>query len=536
MKEKLKGIFQLFAGAMMVPIIALVAAGFCVGFGAPLAMLCPSGSIFQVFFLMLQKIGVFVVNNTPIWFVIGIGFGLAKQEKGWAAFSAFTMYIFVNLVINVYAGLNGWTAETVTVQNLTEILGYTTEQAQNFSQLWTTSLGMFTLNMSIFGAIIIGVGTACIHNRMYNVKLPNALSYFAGPRAVVMVSPVVAVVLGIILYYVWPYMAAVMRAISSLITSSGLFGTFIYGAVDRALLPFGLHHLVTLPLKYSYLGGSMVVDGVLIEGTANINTALVASDSATSLLVRNFESGRILSNFGSLAGAGVAMYVCAKKENRKKAAAILIPTVLTAFLVGITEPIEFTILFASPILYYLVHVPLSGLAFVLTEVTKVSIQGFAAIFMIPNLLQPQKVHAMSLLILIPLFFALYFFIFRWAILKFDIPTPGRRDSTFKLASNKEIKEKQKGQTAQASGAAMSKDEILAMEIIENLGGAQNIAGVENCATRLRVTVEDAGKISGDDVWTELGAMGVVRNNNNVQIIFGPKVISIASDVKKRLGL
>ena len=143
---------------------------------------------------------------------------------------------------------------------------------------------------------------------------------------------------------------------------------------------------------------------------------------------------------------------------------------------------------------------------------------------------------MSLLILIPLFFALYFFIFRWAILKFDIPTPGRRDSTFKLASKKEIKEKQKGQTAQASGAAMSKDEILAMEIIENLGGAQNIAGVENCATRLRVTVEDAGKISGDDVWTELGAMGVVRNNNNVQIIFGPKVISIASDVKKRLGL
>ena len=534
MKEKIKGAFQLFAGAMMVPIIVLVAAGFCVGFGAPLSMFAPEGSVIQIFFKMLSSIGTMIMNNTPLWFVVGISFGLAKQEKGWAAFSGFVMYMFVNTVIGIYAGTQGWTAETVAIQNLTDNLGYTLEEAQNFNQLWTTIAGMFTMNMSIFGSIVIALTTVWVHNHLYDVKLPNALSYFAGPRAVIIVAPVIATVLGIALYYVWPYVATGMRAIASLITSSGLFGTFIYGVVDRALLPFGLHHLVTLPIKYSYLGGTMMVDGTLYEGTANIMTALVGSPDATNLLVRNFESGRILSNFGSLTGAGLAMYVCAKKENRRKAAAILIPTVLTAFLVGITEPIEFTILFSSPALYYFVHVPLSGLAFVLTELTQVSIQGFAAIFMIPNLLQPEKVHALSLLILIPLFFVLYFIIFRWAILKFDIATPGRKDSSFKLASKKEIKAKKSG--GNTENKVMNEDEILTMEIVENLGGKDNIISVENCATRLRVTLNDKEKMSEDDIWMELGAMGVVRNDNKFQIIFGPRVISIASDVKKYLGI
>ena len=524
MKEKIKGVLQLFAGAMMVPIIVLVAAGFCVGFGAPIAMLMPQGSIFQAFFNLLSSIGSMIMNNTPLWFVIGISFGLAKQEKGWAAFSGFVMFMFVNTVIGKYASFQGWDAQTTTVDHLMNTLHYTLSEAQDFNQLWTTIAGMFTMNTSIFGSIIIALVTVWLHNRLYDCKLPNAFSYFAGPRAVIILAPLVAIVLGIALYYVWPYVAMCMRQLASFITSSGLFGTFLYGVADRSLLPFGLHHLVTLPLKYSYLGGSMVVDGVLYEGVANINTALVASADAVGLLVRNFESGRILSNFGSLTGAGLAMYVCAKKENRKKAAAILIPTVLTAFLVGITEPIEFTILFASPALYYLVHVPLSGLAFVLTELTQVSIQGFAAIFMIPNLLQPDKVHAMSLLILIPLFFLLYFVIFRWAIIKFDIPTPGRRDNTFRLAGKKEIKAHKQG----------NKDQVLAMEIVENMGGKTNILSVENCATRLRVTLADRDRMAEDALWHELGAMGVVRNGNQFQIIFGPQVMSIATAVKQYL--
>lgn len=527
-REKLKGVFQQFAGAMMLPIIVLVMAGFCVGFGAPLSLLLPENSLPQMIFKIISSMGSMAMNNIPLWFVIGITFGLAKQEKGWAAFSGFVMFMLVNTSISVYAQAQGWTAATVTVQHLTENLGYTADAAKSFQQLWTNVAGVFTLNMSIFGSLIVAIVTACIHNKLYDLKLPNWLSYFAGPRSVIMVAPIIAIILGISFYYVWPFMASVMESISKLISTSGLFGTFLYGAGDRALLPFGLHHLITLPLKYSYLGGLMNIDGNVFEGVAAINAALTASADATGYLIRNFESGRILSNFGSLPGAALAMYVCAKKENKKKAAAILIPTVLTAFLVGITEPIEFTILFASPLLYYLVHVPLSGLAFVLTELTQVSISGFALVFMIPNLLQPQKVHAMSVLVLIPVFFALYFFIFKWAILKFDIKTPGRKDSGFKLTSKKDMKNKQEDEVKNTT--------VQTMEIIENFGGKENIVSVENCATRLRVAVKDKTLVAENDVWTDLGAMGVVRNEDRFQIIYGPQVVSIASEVKKSLGI
>ncbi|MGX8851436.1 PTS transporter subunit EIIC [Amedibacillus sp. YH-ame10] len=530
MKEKLKGAFQQFAGAMMVPIIVLVMAGFCVGFGAPLAnILLEKGSFLQIIFSMISNIGSMVMKNLPFWFVIGISFGLAKQEKGWAAFSGFIMYMLVNVCISTYAGANGFTAESVTVKNLVDTMGYTVNEAKDFSSLWTQIGGIFTLDMSIFGALVIGIVTGIVHNKMYALKLPNFLSYFAGPRSVIMIAPLIAIVLGIMFYYVWPFMASIMRMLATLISTSGLFGTFLYGASDRALLPTGLHHLITLPLRYTDLGGSMMVDGTLYEGINSINMALTSSVDATGYLIRDFTSGRILSNFGSLPGAALAMYVCARKENRKKAAAILIPVVATAFLVGITEPVEFTILFASPLLYFLVHVPLSGLAFVLTELTKVSIQGFATVFMIPNLLQPDKVHAMSLLVLIPLFFAMYFFIFRWAILKFDIKTPGRKEKEgFKLVGKKDLKK----------DTLQNKDiDIRSMEITENLGGKENIVLVENCATRLRVSVVDSTKVSPDEVWMEsLGAMGVVKFDKKYQIIFGPQVISIASDLKKYLGI
>lgn len=525
--NKLKGIFQAFAGAMMVPIIVLVMAGFCVGFGAPLAsMIFEAGSIPQIIASMIAAMGSMVMKNLPFWFAIGVCLGLAKQEKGWAAFSAFVMFMLVNTAISVYAGAQGWNAATVTVENLTGVLGYEINAAKQFSSLWTSLGGIFTLDMSIFGALVTGIVTALIHNKLYDLKLPNALSYFAGPRAVIMVAPFVAVILGICFFYLWPFMATGMRFISEMISTSGLFGTFAYGVIDRALLPFGLHHLVTLPLRYSDIGGSMLVDGIMRNGINEINMALTSSLDATSYLIRDFTSGRILSNFGSLPGAALAMYVCAKKENKKKAAAILIPTVLTAFLVGITEPIEFTILFASPLLYYLVHVPLSGLAFVLTELTKVSIQGFALVFMIPNVLQPDKVHALSLIVLIPIFFALYFFVFKWAILKFDIKTPGRKDEGFKLFSKKDLKKKEKGNV-----------DVFTMEIVENFGGKDNMISVENCATRLRVKVKDQTLVSADEIWMEsLNAMGVVRNGESFQIIYGPQVGGIASDVKKYLGI
>lgn len=531
-KTKLKGTFQQFAGAMMVPIIVLVMGGFCVGFGAPLSTIVfAKGSFLQIVFSIITSFGTMVMKNLPFWFAIGISFGLAKQEKGWAAFSGFVIYMLVNVAISTYAASQGWTLETTNIEYLMKNMSYTINEAKDFSSLWTQIGGIFTLDMSIFGSLIIGIATGIVHNRLYDLKLPNWLSYFSGPRAVIMIAPIIALVLGILFYYIWPFMAQVMRALSSLISTSGLFGTFLYGTVDRALLPTGLHHLVTLPLRYSDLGGNMMVDGILRQGINDINIALTASAEATGYLVRDFTSGRIISNFGSLPGAALAMYVCAKKENKKKAAAILIPVVLTAFLVGITEPIEFTMLFASPLLYFLIHVPLSGLAFVMTELTKVSIQGFALIFMIPNVLQPDKVHAMSLCILIPLFFALYFFIFRWAILKFDIKTPGRKNTKegFSLVNKKDFKK----QTLEGQSVG----DVLSVEIAEHFGGKGNIVSVENCATRLRVAVQDGSKVSENDIWMEtLQALGVVRSGDKFQIIYGPQVTNIASNLKKYLDI
>lgn len=532
--DSVKGTLQQLAGAMMVPIIVLVLAGLCVGFFSPLSMLIfEKGTFLHSISTVISKMGTMIMGNLPFWFTIGVAFGLAKKEKGWAAFSAMVMFMLVNTAIGTYAACQGWTADTTSVAHLTQKLGWSVQEATRFSKLWTNVGGIFTLDTSIFGGLVSGIVTAVIHNKWHSIKLPNAFSYFSGPRFIIMISPIFATIIGVTFYYSWPVIANGIGALGEFISKSGLVGTFVYGISDRTLLPVGLHHLITLPIRYTEVGGSMLVDGVLYNGTTNIDTALVASSTATELLIRNFTSGRLLTNLGALPGAALAMYMTAKKENRKKVAAILIPTVATALFVGITEPIEFTILFSAPLLYFLVHVPLSGLAFVLTELTRVSIQGFALLFMIPNLLQPQKVHAMSLIILIPLFFALYYFIFKWAILKWDIKTPGRKDSNedVKLVSKKDFKNKKSNKVDE------NKEMTLASKIIEAFGDKINIISVENCATRLRVAVKDSSLVASNDVWTEeMGAMGVVRNGDKFQIIFGPKVTTISSEVKDYLDI
>lgn len=268
---------------------------------------------------------------------------------------------------------------------------------------------------------------------------------------------------------------------------------------------------------------------MMVEGVRNMIMAQAGSAEATEYIVRNFTTGRILFQFGGLPGAAYAMYVTAKPENRKKVASILIPAVLTLSLVGISEPIEYTFLFIQPLLYFLIHVPLSGIAYVLAEVTNVSINGHALFFMIPNLFQPHKVHAMSLIWLVPLYFALYFLAFRFAILKWNIKTPGREAESddIKLFSKKDYQAQKEGEVAQPD---------LTVGIIHALGGSENIESVTNCATRLRVSLKDEAKAAEDNVWIKsLEAIGVVRVKGGLQVIYGANVISIASDVKEALG-
>lgn len=517
---------QQFAGAMMVPIILFVCVGFYVGIGAAFTnYLIPGENIIKTIFNMLISEGFMIMNYLPLWFAVGIAFTLAKREKGWAAFAGLVFFFSFITCIKTYAGANGWDPETVTVENLIS-LGYSTQHALNFNALWTEVAGIWTFNMGIFSGIISGIVAAMIHNKFYTVTFKPMFAFFQGTKFVIILVTLFAVPLAMVTYYIWPIIASGLQNLTQLITTSGYFGTWLFGTMDKALLPFGIHHLIAFPIEYSSVGGTMTIDGTVFEGVRNIINGQAASADATGYIVRNFTTGRILFQLAGIPGAAFAMYRCAKPENRKKVASLLVPAVITLALVGISEPFEYTFLFASPLLYWLVYAPLAGICYVLTELTKVSINGHALFFMIPNLFQPGKVHAMSLIYLLPLTFVTYYGVFNFFIKKFNIKTPGRTDENIHLVSKKEYKEtKENEQTS------------LEIRIVEAFGGAENIDSVTCCATRLRVIVKDETKVVSDDAWQKhLSAMGCVHSKNSYQIIYGVNVNTITTKVKEVLGI
>lgn len=520
---------QTFAGAMMVPIILFVLVGFYVGIGAAFTnYITPEPSIIHTFFAMITSLGFMFMNNLQIWFAVGIAFTLAKKEKGWAAFSGIIMYFSILTLVKTYAGIQGFTAETTTVEALVAS-GYTQHAAMNFNALWGTAQGVFGYNMGIFSGILAGISAAFLHNKFVEKQLPAMFAFFSGTKYVVIMVTLFAIPFSILIYYVWPFIGTALQSVTGFIGSTGLLGTFVFGTMDKLLLPFGIHHLIAFPIEYSSVGGTMMIDGTLYEGVRNIMNGQAASAAATGYITRNFTSGRILFQLAGLPGAAFAMYKTAKPENRKKVASLLIPAVLTLALVGISEPIEYTFLFVAPALYFLVYAPLAGLCYVLAEIAKISINGHALFFMIPNIFQPNKVHALSLLWILPLTFIIYFVIFKSIILKFNLKTPGRGDveEDIKLISKKDYREAKEGTFI----------ESLELRIIEALGGETNIDTISSCATRLRVTVKDISMTATDEDWKKhLEAMGVVRGKNSLQIIYGVKVGNILTRIKDILKL
>ncbi|MEH7247960.1 PTS transporter subunit EIIC [Neobacillus niacini] len=545
----MKGKIQVFAGSMMIPVILLVVAGILIGIGSAFAnlqnvnalhleWLIKEGNFLHDFFVVINSLGFMVMRFLPVFFAVGIAFGLAKKEKGWSALGGLVIFLGLNTIINTMLSMNNLNAETTTVEALIAS-GFSDLDAKNYNSLFGHNLGIFSYNMGIFSGLIAGVVASIVHNRYCEKQLPNALSFFSGPRYAQILNFVAVIPVGILLYYVWPFIGNGLASLSNFITASGLVGTFVFGAMDRALLPIGIHHLIAFPIEYTSVGGTMLVDGTLYEGVRNIMLAQMGSPEASEYIVRNFTTGRVLFHFGGLPGAALAIYFTAKKENRKKVASLLIPAILTAVLIGVTEPIEYTFLFVQPLLYFLIHVPMSGLSYVFTEMLNVSIIGTAVRDMFPNLLQTGKVHALSLLFLIPAYFAVYYYTFRWAILKFNIKTPGREDaaeeSQIKLYSKKDYLQQQEHAVAEEVVIVNEKDQITG--IIAALGGKENIKHITNCATRLRVDVNDKNLVDTDDVWVKtLDAKGVVRNGNALQIIFGTHVITLATKVKDKLGM
>lgn len=526
-KQSMRGKLQTFSGAMMVPVILLVIVGFYVGIGSAFTnYIIPKGNIFHTIFSMLSGIGFMVMTYLPLWFAIGIAFTLSKKEKGWGALAGIFMFFALITCISKYAGAMGWNATTVTINNLVK-MGYTPQKAQNYNALWTNFAGIFTFDMGIFSGILAGLVAAWANNKWCEKELPMMFSFFSGTKFVIIMISLIAIPFSIVTYYVWPIIASGLQFITHFITSSSLFGTFVFGTMDKLLLPFGIHHLIAFPIEYTRVGGSMMIDGTLYEGVRNIIIGQSGSAHATGYITRNFSTGRILFQLAGLPAVGTAIYYTAKKENRKKVLSLILPAVVTMMMVGISEPIEYTFLFVAPVLYFAVYAPLCGLSYVIAELAGISINGNALFFMIPNLFQPQKVHAMPLLYLLPLTFAVYFFIFKFFIEKFNLKTPGRlsvAESDIKLMSKKEYNEiKKDGQSDKMK---------LPNAIVKAFGGANNIDEVSSCATRLRVTVKDSSLVADDNTWKEdLEALGVVKNGVYFQIIYGTRVTTLATKVK-----
>lgn len=543
MKEKLQQLGQ----AMLIPISIITIGSLFMGIGGAftseatikslgLQNVIYKGSLLYNLFMVCKSMGDSVFSNLPIFFSIGVSFGLAKKEKGWAAFSGAVGFLTMHLIINTIFNIYGITPDTTSIKHYTSI-GMNQMDAVRYKSLYTNILGFYSFNMGIFGGLIIGFTTALLHNKFYNIKLPLVLEFFGGTRTVPILTLIAGTVWGILLYFIWPSIGLFLANFSNFIRNTGLFGTFIWAICDKGLLPLGLHHLITTPLRLSQLGGTMEIGGKIYEGTTNIYMAQLASPNSGKLLVRGFTSGRVLLHFGGLVGAALAMYKCANKDKKKAVAGLLIPVVSTMILFGVTEPIEFTFLFVAPWLFYLVHVPLTGLAFVLGELFNVSIYGGSIKDMLPTFLQPDKLYLKPLIILVPLYFAIYYFLFKYLIIRFNIKTPGRdskEENDVKLFTKQEYKHKVENNKKQRDNVTNSTND-LAARIVVALGGKSNILNTGNCMTRLRVTVRDEKLVANKNIWiNELEAHGVVKKGDSIQIIYGTRVPMVAADVRELL--
>ena len=391
--------------------------------------------------------------------------------------------------------------------------------------------------MGVFGGISVGLGVAALHNKFYRIQLPNALSFFGGTRFVPIISTIVYMFVGILLYFVWPVVQNGIYALGGLVTGTSYVGTLIFGLIKRALIPFGLHHVFYLPFWQTGVGGTMEVGGQLIEGAQNIFFAQLADPTVTefSVSATRFMSGKFPLMIFGLPGAALAMYKTAKPEKKKEVEGLLLSAALTSMITGITEPLEFTFLFVAPLLYG-IHCVFAGLAYMLMHVFKVGAGmtfsgGLIDMFLCGIMQGNAKTNWIWIVIVGVVYFIVYYLLFSFLINKLDLKTPGRDDSDeVKLYRRSDVEAKKKGE-AKADNVNSS-DELSEM-ICKGLGGKKNISDVDCCATRLRCTVYKA-ELVNDSLLKNTGASGVVHKGNGVQIIYGPRVTVIKSNFEDYL--
>ena len=527
MKDKIFGVLQRVGRSFMLPIALLPVAGLLLGIGSSFTnetmlaayglnnVIHPGTLIYTILDVMSQT-GNAVFSNLALLFAMGVAIGMARKEKAVAALSGAVAYIIMNTaiqaMINAAGGVEAMPANST-----------------------TTMLGITTLQMGVFGGIVVGLGVAALHNKFYKIELPQVLAFFGGTRFVPIISSIVYLVVGIAMFYIWPVVQSGIAALGALVLASGYAGTFIYGLLERALIPFGLHHVFYMPFWQTAVGGTAIIDGVTVTGAQNIFFAELASKSTTvfSVSATRFMAGKFPFMMFGLPGAALAMYQCAKPEKKKAAGGLLLSAALTAFLTGITEPLEFTFIFVA-LPMYAVHCVLAGLSFMLMHILNVGVGmtfsgGLIDLVLFGVMQGNAKTHWVWVIVVGAVYFVLYYIIFRFMISKFNYKTPGRDDAEeVKLYTRADVNARNA-----ASGSVPAGNDPVSALIVEGLGGAANLSDVDCCATRLRCTVKDATLVK-QDVLKASGASGVICKGNGVQVVYGPKVAVIKAKLEDYL--
>lgn len=522
MKDKIFGVLQRVGRSFMLPIAILPVAGLFLGIGGSftnetmlnaygLMGIMGPGTPINTFLTVLSNAGDIVFANLPLLFAMGVAIGMAKKEKEVAALSGAIAFLIMHASIGALININGGT-EAMLAGSTASVLGIT------------------SLQMGVFGGMLVGLGVAALHNRFYKIELPQVLSFFGGTRFVPIISATTYLFVGILMFYIWPHVQSAIYSVGNLVQSSGYAGTWVYGFMERALIPFGLHHVFYLPFWQTAVGGTAMVGGQLIEGAQNIFFAQLADPSTTQFSVEatRFMSGKFPLMIFGLPGAALAMYKCAKPEKRKVAGGLLLSAALTAMLTGITEPIEFTFLFVAPVLY-VIHSIFAGAAYMLMHMLNVGVGmtfsgGLIDLTLFGILQGNAKTHWINIVWIGLIYFAVYYFLFTFLIKKFNFKTPGRDDEEeVKLYTRADVNAKKEGQ-------AESQDNQVSAMILKGLGGEENLSDLDCCATRLRVTVKDASKVS-ESLLRSSGAAGVIIKGNGIQVIYGPRVTVIKSNLE-----
>ncbi len=512
MKDKLFGVLQKMGRSFLLPIAVLPVAGLLLGIGSTLTSsgYIPEDTFIYKLLCVLGDCGDMVFGILPLLLCVAVALGLARQYKEVAAISAVFGYFVMNM------------ANSSIVNHFMDV-----EELSKTPGLLSDFLGFTNcMNTSVLGGVILGVIVAKLTNKFHSIKLPELLAFFGGLNFVPIISTVAGIVLGISMTLIWPYAAALIAMLGVAVSKMGYVGTFLYGFIYRLLIPTGLHHVFYLPFWQTAIGGTEVINGAVFYGSQNIMIEQIRLGLPITAEVGRFYSGEFAMMMFGLPGAALSMYHTAHKENKKKAKGLLLSAALASFLTGITEPIEFSFLFVAPFLYFGVHSVLAGACFMIGHIIGAGVcNNFSAgalDFMIYGvMLGNERTKWIYILILGIVMFVVYYIVFRFLIVKFNLKTPGREDSVeeVRLHSKKEYLESSQNKY---------------QKLLEGLGGLENILDIDACASRLRLRLANGNKID-EALLKQTGSLGVVKKENNVQVVYGPKVSTVRIELENYIS-